>query len=82
MMEHGKYVMTDDSVTQPGLGNPRYSGKSITKRGEEYLSESAEPGRVDRGTHARPSGVSRARDMTSVHPEPPIDSRMPQLIAA
>jgi hypothetical protein len=82
MMQNGHYVMTDDSVTLPGVGNPQFSGKSVTKRGEEYLREKNEPGRFDRGTPKRPSGISDARDPTSVHPEEVIDPRMPQLITA
>jgi hypothetical protein len=30
-----RYKMQDDSVTVPGFGNPEYSGKSITRRGED-----------------------------------------------
>jgi hypothetical protein len=75
--------MTDDSVTRPGKGHPEYSGKSVTPRGEEQRKKKGpEPGRFDIGSRKHPErveGVSTARDVTSVHPEDPINGKMPNL---
>jgi len=77
-----KYQMQDDSVTVRGAGHPEYSGKSVSKRAEEYAREGLEPGRyrtkpARRGE--RPGGKSTARDSTGVDPKDPIDRRMPNL---
>jgi hypothetical protein len=77
-----KYVMQDDSVTVSGAGHPEYAGKSVTRRGEEYRREGAEPGRYRTKPPRqgeRPGGKSTARDSTSVNPSDPIDPRMPNL---
>jgi hypothetical protein len=76
------YRMQDDSVTVPGDGHPEYSGKSITRRGEDLRKDAIEAGRYStkparRGD--RPGGKSTARDSTGVGPEDPIDPRMPNL---
>jgi hypothetical protein len=64
------YRVQDDSVTLPGKGSPKYSGKSVTPRGEERRHKrGSEPGRYDAGTHGHPekhAGKSTARDTTSV----------------
>jgi hypothetical protein len=80
------YRMTDDSVTVRGKGHPEYSGKSVTRRGNEMRTkEGAEPGRYDVGTHAHPekmAGRSTARDVTSVRSrgqEPILPAKMPNL---
>jgi len=77
------YRMTDDSVTVRGKGHPEYSGKSVTKRGEEMRSKKgAEPGRDDvgrRGHPEREGGRSTARDVTGVHPQDPVSKKMPNL---
>jgi len=81
-----RYRMQDDSVTVRGKGHPEYSGKSITRRGEEIRNEDgAEPGRYDVGKHGhpeKPAGKSTARDVTSVRSkgqEPILPSKMPNL---
>jgi hypothetical protein len=75
--------MTDDSVTIRGKGHPEYSGKSVTRRGEEQRrNKGAEPGRYDIGNREHPerfAGRSTARDVTSVGPEDPISEKMPNL---
>ena len=78
------YRMTDDSVTLPGKGSPRHSGKSVTLRGEELrLKRGPEPGRYDVGSEVHPErveGKSTARDVTSVRPGDPIlPNTMPNL---
>jgi hypothetical protein len=80
------YRVQDDSVTLRGKGNPKYSGKSVTPRGEEQrLKRGPEPGRYDVGRHAHPdkrAGVSTARDTTSVRAEgeePILPKLMPNL---
>jgi hypothetical protein len=77
----GRYRVQDDSVTLRGKGHPKYSGKSVGRRGEDQIKKSAEPGRI---THHesdhRVVGTSTLRDMTSVNPSEPIDPRMPTLI--
>jgi hypothetical protein len=76
-----KYRVQDDSVTVRGKGRPKYSGKSIGKRGEDHLKRSPEPGRRahDEGGH-RVVGTSTLRDMSAVDPHQPIDPRMPTLV--
>jgi hypothetical protein len=78
--------MTDDSVTVRGKGHPEYSGKSVTKRGEDMReAKGAEPGRYDVGTHGHPekqAGRSTARDVTGVRPkgqDPILPKQMPNL---
>ena len=80
------YRVQDDSVTVCGKGSPRYSGKSVTPRGEERrLRRGPEPGRHDVGTHGHPekrAGVSTARDTTSVRAKgenPILPKLMPNL---
>jgi hypothetical protein len=80
------YRVQDDSVTLNGKGNPKYSGKSVTIRGEERRQkEGPEPGRHDVGKHAHPekhAGVSTARDVTSVNADaedPILPKMMPNL---
>ena len=80
------YRMQDDSVTVKGKGNPKYSGKSVTPRGEEHrLKQGVEPGRYDIGEHAhaeKNAGRSTARDITSVRPKaenPILPKKMPNL---
>jgi hypothetical protein len=81
-----RYRMTDDSVTVRGKGHPEYSGKSVTRRGNEMrLKEGAEPGRYNIGKHGHPEregGRSTARDTTSVNAkseEPILPKKMPNL---
>jgi hypothetical protein len=78
-----RYRVTDDSVTVRGKGSPRYSGKSVTKRGENAVKLREEAGRREAGESEegsdRPARTSRARDSTSVNPLDPIDPRMPNL---
>lgn len=76
------YRMGDDSVTVRGLGHPEYSGKSVTRRAEDYRREGIEAGRyrtppARRGE--RPGGKSTARDSSGVDPQDPIDESMPNL---
>jgi hypothetical protein len=75
--------MHDDSVTVRGKGHPEYSGKSVTRRGEELRNEKgAEAGRRDvgrRGHPEREGGTSTARDVSSVSPEDPVSEKMPNL---
>jgi hypothetical protein len=80
------YRMTDDSVTVRGKGHPEYSGKSVTRPGNEMRDkEGAEPGRYDVGRHGHPekeAGRSTARDVTSVRSrgqEPILPKKMPNL---
>jgi hypothetical protein len=80
------YRMKDDSVTVRGAGHPEYSGKTVTRRGNEMRNkEGAEPGRYDVGTHGHPekeAGKSTARDVTSVRSkseEPILPDKMPNL---
>ena len=77
------YRMTDNSVTVRGAGHPEYSGKSITRRGEEMRSDDGvEPGRYDvgkRGHPEREGGKSTGRDVSSVRPRDPISKKMPNL---
>jgi len=80
------YRMTDDSVTVPGKGSPKYSGKSVTKRGERMRVEKGpEPGRYDIGSEKHPErteGKSTARDVTSVRSrseDPILPKKMPNL---
>ena len=80
------YRMKDDSVTVRGTGHPEYSGKSVTRRGNEMRNrKGAEPGRYDVGRHGHPekeAGRSTARDVTSVRAkgqEPILPKKMPNL---
>jgi hypothetical protein len=80
------YRMKDDSVTVPGEGRPDYSGKTVTRQGNEMRArEGVEPGRYDAGQHGHPEregGKSTARDTTSVRPdgaEPILPKKMPNL---
>lgn len=80
------YRMQDDSVTVRGKGNPKYSGKSVTARGEEQRDRrGAEPGRHDVGPSGHPekeAGASTARDTTGVRPraeDPILPNTMPNL---
>jgi hypothetical protein len=78
------YRMQDDSVTVRGKGNPHYSGKSISQRGEERRTRRGpEPGRYDEESHAHPErieGLSTARDVSSVRPKDPVlPDKMPNL---
>jgi hypothetical protein len=80
------YRVEDDSVTLRGKGSPKYSGKSVTMRGERMRSKKGpEPGRYDVGTHGHPeknAGRSTARDVTSVNAkaeEPILPKKMPNL---
>jgi hypothetical protein len=77
------YRMHDDSVTVSGRGHPRYSGKSVTRRGESLRNEKGiEPGRHDMGREGHPErvgGGSTARDVTSVRPLDPVSDEMPNL---
>ena len=78
-----RYRVTDDSVTLRGRGRPKYSGKSVTKRGENAVKLREEAGRRETGHTEegsdRPARASTARDVTSVNPLDPIDPRMPNL---
>jgi hypothetical protein len=75
--------MKDDSVTVRGAGHPEYSGKSVTRRGEDMRGDKGvEPGRYDvgkRGHPEREGGKSTARDVSSVRPRNPISKKMPNL---
>jgi hypothetical protein len=74
--------MQDDSVTVQGAGRPEYSGKSITRRGEDVKKQASEPGRYQTTPERagdRPGGKSTARDSTGIRPEDPIDPCMPNL---
>jgi len=80
------YRMQDDSVTVRGKGHPEYSGKTVTRRGNEMRTrEGVEPGRYDVGRHGHPekeAGKSTARDVTSVRArgqEPILPKKMPNL---
>ena len=80
------YRVQDDSVTLKGKGSPRYSGKSVTVRGEERRhKQGPEPGRYDIGPHGHPekmAGRSTARDVTSVRAnaeDPILPKKMPNL---
>jgi len=80
------YLRQDDSVTVPGKGHPEYSGKTVTRRGNEMRNrEGAEPGRFNvgkRGHPEREGGRSTARDVTGVRPkaeEPLLPKKMPNL---
>jgi len=79
------YRMTDDSVTVRGKGHPEYSGKSVTRRGNEMRKkEGTEPGRYDVSEEGpeKEAGKSTARDVTSVRsrgPEPILPKKMPNL---
>jgi hypothetical protein len=76
------YRMTDDSVTVRGAGHPEYSGKSVTRRGEDVRKCEPEPGRYATAparSGDRAGGKSTARDSTGVDPQNPIDPRMPNL---
>jgi hydrogenase small subunit len=71
-----------DSVTRSGRGKPEYSGKSITRRGEDMRKQDVEPGRYrtkPARAGERPGGKSTARDTTAIDPQNPIDDRMPNL---
>lgn len=77
-----RYRVQDDSVTVRGKGSPKYSGKSVTRRGEEVRDRlGAEAGRYDVGIEGseRESGKSTARDVTGVRPLNPIIDDMPNL---
>jgi hypothetical protein len=77
-----RYRMQDDSVTVPGSGHPEYSGKSVTRRGEDVKKQEVEAGRYRTPAARkgeRPGGKSTARDSTGVDPQDPIDTRMPNL---
>jgi len=80
------YRMTDESVTVRGKGHPEFSGKSVTRQGNQMRNtEGAEPGRYDVGRHGHPdkeAGKSTARDVTSVRSsgqEPILPKKMPNL---
>jgi hypothetical protein len=78
------YRMQDDSVTVKGRGHPEYSGKSVTRPGNEMRDRKGpEPGRYDVGRGGHPekeAGRSTARDVSSVNPEEPIlPGKMPNL---
>ena len=76
------YRVQDDSVTVRGRGRPDFSGKSVTRRGEELRNrKGAEPGRYDVGEEGphREAGTSTARDVTGVRPLDPISRKMPNL---
>jgi hypothetical protein len=80
------YRVQDDSVTVRGRGNPKYSGKSVTMRGEDLRQKRGpEPGRYDVGTHAHPekeAGRSTARDVTGGRAgamDPILPKKMPNL---
>ena len=80
------YRVQDDSVTLRGKGNPKFSGKSVTPRGEEQRQKRGpEPGRYDVGPHGHPekeAGRSTARDVTSVRAKrenPILPKKMPNL---
>ncbi|HEY7171074.1 MAG TPA: hypothetical protein VH417_09535 [Vicinamibacterales bacterium] len=80
------YRMKDDSVTVRGKGHPEYSGKSVTRQGNEMRDrDGVEPGRYDVGRHGHPekeAGRSTARDVTSVNAtseEPILPKKMPNL---
>ena len=80
------YRMQDDSVTVQGTGHPEFSGKSVTRQGNEMRNrDGAEPGRYDVGTHGHPekeAGKSTARDVTSVRSsgqDPILPTKMPNL---
>jgi hypothetical protein len=72
------YRMTDDSVTKPGAGHPEYSGKTVTRQGNEMRQRKGiEPGRLGSG-----NGQSTARDVTSVRSrgqQPILPGKMPNL---
>ena len=78
-----RYRVTDDSVTVRGKGSPKYSGKSVTKRGEHAVKMREEAGRREaegaEDGSGRPARTSTARDITSVNPLDPIDPGMPNL---
>jgi len=79
---HGRYIVRDDSVTKEVAGHPEYSGKSITRRGEDLRKERSEAGRYETepsGPGERPGGKSTARDSTGIDPQDPIDRRSPNL---
>ena len=65
---------SDDSVTKRGAGRPEYSGKHVTRGGEEYAREEHEPGRVgdDKSDARFVTGIG-AKDMD------PIDKKSPNL---
>jgi hypothetical protein len=72
----------DDSVTRPGRGRSDYSGKSVTRRAEEYRREGIEAGRYATKPSrpgGRPGGKSTARDSTGIGPQDPIDPKSPNL---
>jgi len=80
------YRVQDDSVTKRGTGHPRYSGKSVSGRGEELRrSRGPEPGRFDVGNEEHPErieGRSTARDTTGVRAsaeDPILPTLMPNL---
>ena len=78
------YRMEDDSVTVTGKGNPQYSGKSVTMRGESLRKKKGiEPGRREKGPHSHPErieGTSTHRDVSSVRPGGPVSKKMPNLV--
>jgi hypothetical protein len=63
----------NDSVTTSGDGRPELSGKSITRRAEDYAKEEHEPGRV--------GDKSTARYVTGIGSETmnPVDKKSPNL---
>jgi hypothetical protein len=77
------YRMQDDSVTVRGTGHPKYSGKSVTRRGERLRDlQGIEPGRYSVGREGHPEregGKSTARDVSSVRPLDPVVDDMPNL---
>ena len=80
------YRMQDDSVTVRGKGHPEYSGKTVTRQGNEVRNrQGLEPGRHHAGRHGHPekeAGRSTARDVTSVRAkseEPILPKKMPNL---
>jgi len=77
-----RYRVKDDSVTVRGRGSPKYSGKSVTRRGEELRNQrGAEAGRYDAAIEGseRVAGKSTARDVTGVRPLDPVLDDMPNL---
>jgi hypothetical protein len=79
-----RYRVKDDSVTIGGRGKPKFSGKNVTKRGEDIRKHDIEPGRyeerIEGGRSHRVVGKSTGRDVSGVNPAKVIDEKMPFLI--
>lgn len=79
-----RHRVRDDSVTVGGRGKPKFSGKSITNRGEDIRKHDIEHGRYEEqrgsGASARVVGKSTGRDVSGVAPSKVIDPKMPHLI--